>query len=324
MRKIILCIVLCTLFSTSLLAQSRLYEGPDDPAGDIAAERAGWMTGNRVLLFFRNTTELSDCCDKGYDVSKWPNTYDGSLMHDGICILIGARVFLEDNTIPVTNPGEIANPTDLDTLYYCQSSYREHMDRDPTGTIEWGMYPVFGYFNELSETPAMSNLPDSWPLLGWPARDNELKWPGEWNGRFGRGVMKADQESYFVVNDAQDQEYLESEDTLRYYPRPGVLVGDKKPDVTIQKGLPWGGIGIRTEVRGFQWSNPAAMDAIFWEYTMANISDHDLPEILIIGIVPFDMHSFSTTISEKMKEHLSQILKTVEDYIHHFIHNNEF
>ncbi|MCP4311294.1 MAG: hypothetical protein GY790_08535, partial [Bacteroidetes bacterium] len=198
--------------------------------------------------------------------SKWPNTLDGTKMHDGICLLIGARVYLENDIIPVTDLQEIASRTDLDTLYYCQSSYREHMDKDPTGTIEWGLYPVFGYFNELSETPAMSNLPNSWPPTGWPGPNSGgTIWPGEWNGRFGRGIMKADQESFFVVNDAQDQEYLGPEDIVKYYPRPGTLIGDKKSDVTIQNGLPWGGVGIRVQTRGFQWSNPSAHDAIFWE-----------------------------------------------------------
>ena len=32
----------------------------------------------------------------------------------------------------------------------------------------------------------------------------------EWDGRFGRGVQYADLETYFVVNDAQDQEYLQN------------------------------------------------------------------------------------------------------------------
>ena len=259
-----------------LFAQGQLYEGPDDPAGDIAAERTGWMNGNRVLLFYRNTTELSDHVN--YFVSKWPNTLDGTKMNDGICLLIGARVFVENDSIPVTDPLEIASRTDLDTIYYCQSSYREYMDKDPTGTVEWGLYPVFGYFNEISETPAMSNLPESWPTEGWPSGEGKI-WQGEWNGRFGCGVMKADLECFFVVNDAQDQEHLGPEDRVKYYPRPGIYIGDKKSDVTIQKGLPWGGIGIRVQARGFQWSNPSAQDAIFWEYSIANISDYNLPEM---------------------------------------------
>jgi hypothetical protein len=277
LRHLVFTFIIQLLFYSLLFPQGRPYEGPDDPAGDIAAERTGWMTGNRVLLFFRNTTEQSD--HVSYFVTKWPNSNEGTKMHDGICLLIGARVYVANHSVPVTDPVEIKSRTDLDTLYYCQSSYREYMDKDPTGTVEWGLYPVFGYFNEFSETPAMSNLPYSWPPEGWPAFGNTLIWPGEWNGRFGRGVMKADLECFFVVNDAQDQEYLGPEDTTKYYPRPGVFIGDKKPDVTIQKGLPWGGIGIRVQTRGFQWSNPSAQDAIFWEYSIANISEYDLPEM---------------------------------------------
>ena len=34
------------------------YAGPNDPAGDIEAEREGYMNGNRVYLYYRNTTEF--------------------------------------------------------------------------------------------------------------------------------------------------------------------------------------------------------------------------------------------------------------------------
>ncbi|MBK7107046.1 MAG: hypothetical protein IPH62_17370 [Ignavibacteriae bacterium] len=284
-RILILTILFLIGYSNAIFSQSRPYEGPDDPAGDIAAERSGWMNGNRVLMFYRNTTEIADHVN--WFVNKWPNTLDGTKMHDGICLLIGARVFVENDSIPVTNKSEILTRTDLDTFYFCQSSYREHMDRNPAGTVEWGFYPVFGYFNEQSETPAMSNLPESWPSLGWPAAGNELIWAKEWNGRFGRGVMKADLESFFVVNDAQDQEYLAHGASSKYFPRrvygssgeifSDVMIGDKKSDVTIQRGFPWGGVGIRVQTRGFQWSNPAVQDAIFWEYGIANISEYDIP-----------------------------------------------
>ncbi|MCI0514868.1 hypothetical protein L0128_16765 [candidate division KSB1 bacterium] len=267
---------ICTILNAQY---GKKYEGPDDPAADKEAERTGFMNGNNVYLFFRNTTELSDCCNLGYWVSRWPADYSGSKMHDGISLMIGARVYIENDSIPVTDLAQIQSRTDLDTLYYCQSSFREFMDKDPAGNVEWAFYPVFGYFNEANPHPAMSNKPDSWPPEGWPARGDEKKWPGVWNGRFGLGIMKADLETYFVVNDAQDQEYLEKTDTTKYYPRPGVKIGDKRPQVTIQRGFPWGGIGIRVETRGFQWKNPEAADCIFWEYTIANISDYDLPEM---------------------------------------------
>jgi len=267
--------------SSHLFAQGKVYEGPSDPAGDIAAEREGYMTGNRVFLYFQNTTELGKWVPGvvGGQWSKWPNNLQGTRMLDGIALLIGARVYVAEDSIPITDPSQIQAGTDLDTLYFLQTSYREEMDRDLTGTVEWGFYPVFGYFNENNEYPAMSNRPSTWPLAGWPAPGNTFKWPGEWDGRFGRGKTEADLETYFVANDAHDQEYLGIEDIVRYYPRPGVHIGDTRPDVTIQSGKPWGGLGLRVEQRGFQWNNPQARDVIFWEYTIANISDYDLPDV---------------------------------------------
>ena len=267
----------------TLFGQGKPYAGPEDPAGDIAAEREGYMTGNRVFLYFRNTTELSDWPKAS--VSKWPNSPEGVKMTDGVGLLVGAKVFIEDDgnpatldTIPLTTPVDILT-TDHHILYYLQTSYREEMDVDPTGTVEWGFYPVFGYFNEADEYAAVSNKPYSWPPVGWPATGSTTKWPGEWDGRFGRGVIYADMEAYFAVNDAQDQENLGPEDYVKYYPRPGHFVGDLRPNVTIQLGSPWGGLGTRVETRGFQWNNPQARDAIFWEYSVANISDYDLTEV---------------------------------------------
>ena len=121
------------------------------------------MEGNRVKLYFQNTTELSHWPEP--DASKWPNDYSGVKMTDGVNVLITAQVFLENDTIPVTDPHQIASRTDLDTLWYNQTSYRGSMDMDPTGTVEWGLYPVFGYFNNdaSNDYPAMSNRPNSWP-----------------------------------------------------------------------------------------------------------------------------------------------------------------
>ena len=204
-------------------SQSKMFQGPEDPAGDIAAEREGYMTGNRVFLYFRNNTELSDWPKS--NVSRWPNNLNGVKMVDGIGLLIGAKVYIKDDkttlidSTVVTDTNVIALGEDLHELYYLQTSYREEMDINPSGTFEYGLYPAFGYFNESNEYPAMSNRPSSWPVNGWPSIGRDTKWPGEWDGRFGRGVIYADMETYFVANDAQDQEYLELGDRVRYYPR---------------------------------------------------------------------------------------------------------
>ena len=276
---LLLLIASLAIGTSSLLAQGRPFVGPIDPAGDPEFEREGYMTGNRVLMYFQNTTELSAW--QKPNVSRWPNNSTGSKMVDGIGLLLGAKVYIEDDsttavdTIPLTDWAQVVT-TDHHTLYYLQTSYREEMDRNLLGDVEWGLYPVEGYSNLTSEYPAMSHLEDSWPIAGWPSIGFDKKWAGEWNGRFGRGVTYADMEAYFVVNDAQDQEYLGQEDAVRYYPRPGNVI---QSSATQQPGAPWGGLGLRVEQRGFQWNNPQARDAIFWEYSIANTSDYDLLEV---------------------------------------------
>ncbi|MBI9072590.1 MAG: hypothetical protein JEY94_13390 [Melioribacteraceae bacterium] len=253
-------------------AQGKLYEGPDDPAGDIGVRKDGYMSGNRVFLYFKNTTELSKCCGTQY--SKWPNDHTGQAMTDGVALILGSKVKIKNDSIPdpwSTDPN-------IDTLYFVQTSYREGMDRSLAGDVVYGFEPVRGYLNDDNEYVAMSNIPTSWPANGWPASGNQLIWPGYWNGRFGKGIVYADLETYFVANDAQDLEYIQPSSRLKYFPRPGVKIGDKNPDITSQFGKPWGGLGLRVETRGMQWNNPQTQDAIFWEYSIANISEYDLPE----------------------------------------------
>ncbi|MDZ7369719.1 MAG: hypothetical protein ONB12_00950 [candidate division KSB1 bacterium] len=276
------------IIACGAFGQGKPYEGPDDPAGDIAWERAGTMNGNRVLLYFENNTQIADY--PRINTSKWPNDYTGTRMLDVVSVMIGGEVYLKNECEPVTDPllvAQLSAVKQIDTLFYIQSSSFSpaNMDRNYDGTVEWGFYPVPGYLNPLQDYPAMSNKPDSWPLKGWPSTGLEKKWPGEWDGRFGRGIHYADLETYFVANDAQDMEYIIQRNDpqerlitkgLRYYPRPGKVIGYNDPDVTIQRGYPWGGLGLRVSVRGFQWNNPEAKDMIFWEYNISNISDYDL------------------------------------------------
>lgn len=69
--------------------------------------------------------------------------------------------------------------------------------------------------------------------------------------------MKADQECYFVANDAQDQEYLVPTRRVKYYPRRAravdgtvikdVRIGDYNPNVTVQKVYP--GVALAYELK---------------------------------------------------------------------------
>jgi hypothetical protein len=275
-------------WTTEADSQGRVYTGPEDPAGDISAIRSGYMNGNRLLLYFENNTQIADYPTIG--TSRWPNDYTGQRMIDVASVLVGSQVFVYNDSIPIDNLNDprLNESGAIDTLYFIEShSYASDLpDLNYDGTVEWGLYPVAGYCNPTQDYVAMSNKPKSWPPEGWPLTGFTKVWPGEWNGRFGRGITKAAMESYFVANDAQDMENIiqrnDPEEKLitegpRYLPRPGKLIGDYG-NVTIQKGLPWGGLGMRIEVRGYQWSNNEAQDIVFWEYNISNVSDYNLPK----------------------------------------------
>ena len=291
------------LLSAGSFAQKKMYEGPLDAAGDVAAEKIGWMEGNAVRSQFRNTTELSDW-GTGTDpyATKWPNDFRGSKMNDGIGLLIGCRVYIHsdgDTSTVDSDPydevfinedrlqyDQMVENGDLHRLYYLQTSYREEQDTDPTGQVEWNFYPprgnVTGEYANWSlpdSPPAQASKPESWPTKPWPADGFNTKWEGMWNGRFGADVFKADEECFFVSNDAQDQEYITETSKIRYYPLEGQFIGDLDPRMSVQVGLPWGGSGLRVEQRGFQWNNAQARDAIFWEYVIFNMTEYNLAEV---------------------------------------------
>lgn len=293
-------IILFTLMSLTLLfGQAREYEGPIDPAGDQAALREGYMTGNRFRLYFNNQGRLGHW--PFIDGSRFPATSERGLdLFDSNILVVGAKVYVENGSTPVTETADIqakGAAGQLDTLYFCLSGRTDHaIDTSPDGIVEWGMQPVFGYFNVNSESPAVSTDPDSWPPEGWPSTGFERKWTNSWNGRFGP-YPYAHFETYYVVNDAQDQENLQADLPATYSPRAlsNVKIGDLRPEVTTQKGLPWGGVGLRVATRGYQWDNPQTRDIIFWEYDITNISDYNLPEVVFGYIMDLGIgHFFGT------------------------------
>ena len=275
--KFLTLLLLC-IVPFNVMGQNNLYEGPDDPAGDPAMEREGFMNGNRFRMHFTNNSQISDY--PRHDASKWPDDFSGTKLLDVAAVLIGAEIYVTQDSIPVTDTLEVAALAAqglIDTLIFLQTAdyvVGSHaVDFNWNRTVEWALSPVPGYVNLSQDFPAMSNKPYSWPP-SWPAEGLETKWPGEWNGRFGRGIHYADLESYFVANDAQDLEKIvvrndPAEPLIsegpRYYPRPGVFIGDIDPNNTTQVGFPWGGLGLRVEVRGYQWNNPEARD-IYWDY----------------------------------------------------------
>jgi hypothetical protein len=214
----------------------------NEPLGDQQYRKEGTMDGNLVVTLFNNDGEVGHWPLQPSGI--WPKGTDHSFL-DGVALLIGSKVKAPGNN-------KIVTPI--------ESAYREEVDFNPDRPDEqWVLQPVPGYAEPSATSPAMNINPATFPKH-WPtALGLTPEWDGLWYGYFGRGVNNADQETFFVMDDSKDKEFTRA--PYSYYP----IVSDSTR----------GGLGIRIEVRGFQWSHVLAEDIIFWHYDIVNISDND-------------------------------------------------
>lgn len=245
MLKKILIVLLFLVSTSSIISQvnDKLQKYRDDAKGDFQNRREGTMDGNQIRTLFYNNGEVGQW---PYQPSgEWPKGTGESYL-DGVALLIAS---------------EITAPGNQQVVHPLQTSYREWMDEDPQSGLIWGLEPVSGYFFPQSEKPAINTDPTSWPIA-WPAAlDLTPEWDGNWYGYFGRGVNNSDFETFFVMDDSKDKEY--SRTPFNYYP--------------IASDLERSGLGLRVEIRGFQWSHVLAEDIIFWHYDIVNLADFNYP-----------------------------------------------
>lgn len=265
------------LFSSLLFPQESpvaIQAYRNEPYGNGLYKKKGIMDGNLVRTMYFNQAEVGHWPDQ--PSGEWPKGTGHSYL-DGVCLLVGTKL-------------KVVSPSgDTLTITPIEAAYREWMDNDPITNEPWGWEPVPGYVESSSSKPAISNDPLSWPYL-WPDAifkylnvdptlwQNQAEIEGEtgidddkdgvldnytyWYGYFGRGVKNADLETFFVMDDSRDGEWARP--PYNYFP----IEADHN-----RKGL-----GLRVEVRGFQWSHVLAEDNIFWHYDIVNISDTTYPE----------------------------------------------
>lgn len=144
--------------------------------------------------------------------------------------------------------------------------------RGDIGPNGWRTFlPLAGFANPTGSRIAMAtgiaDKSNSWPSF-WPdIKDPENPyglynpdgWAGSWNGYFGRDVFNADEESYYVADDYNNDEF-------NFY-----------PDSTNLKRR---GLGMRIYVRGFQWSKASVADGIFCLYDIQNIGTHKFDKMV--------------------------------------------
>ncbi|KPL13048.1 MAG: hypothetical protein AMS26_15620, partial [Bacteroides sp. SM23_62] len=216
----------------------------EDLHGDERYSYEGVHSGNQIRVSFYNDGMIGQRQSNPNDfMGEWPINSGHVYIHQ-IIPFIGSEVKDIDNQFQIIvsechgyNLGDAAAG-----------------DLSPLGEW-WTMAPLPGFANEERQRIAMSQWAWSWPE-SWPDKYDDTVdpgWPGSWNGYFGKNVLNADQESYYVMDDYNNREfafYPDSTDSLRR------------------------GLGIRGTCRGFQWSNVLVEDNMFFLYDAKNIGTH--------------------------------------------------
>ncbi|MCA9752672.1 MAG: hypothetical protein KC591_10810, partial [Gemmatimonadetes bacterium] len=232
---------------------------PEDQRGDLDFERLGTLDASNIRTRFWNYGMVGDYpTDPGnVDLSVFHSAEvpKGSGMNysDGITPFVLARIQQRSGSI----------------AYIMETGFRERQATSPFYNRIMRFEPRPGYFQpdatiNAARSPAVSNDPRTWPNR-WPDRLDETDdpgWSGSWNGYFGKQIV-ADQESFVVMDD----NYYDAWD----------FVPDSRD--STRKGL-----GLRIEVRGFQWANPQARNVIFWHYDITNEGTTDYDDDIVFGL----------------------------------------
>ncbi len=251
-------LALCGLGTIPALTQP-LPVVPPEQRGNIDFERKGFHDAASIRTEFWNYGMVGN-------YPRDPLNVDLSVFHSAE-VPKGSGMNYSDGTTPFV----LAKVQERSgrTVYIMETGYRERQQRSPTRNVEMRFEPRPGYFQadpdiNRAESSAISNDPRTWPDF-WPDKENDSDdpgWRGSWNGYFGKRPA-ADQESFTVMDD----DYYDGFD---YFP-------DSR-DPTRR------GLGLRVEVRGFQWANPQARNVIFRHYDITNESDTDYVENIIFGM----------------------------------------
>jgi len=234
------CMAIVFAFSSPLAFSQRK---PDPNKGDPTLTQWGILDGNNVRTLYANHGEVARWPDQ--PSGEWPKGSGRSYV-DGVAVIVAAST----------------RDTMGDLIHPMSTNYREFIDVDPVTKVPWGWAPLPGYSNPYNFYPARSDDKSTWPPF-WP--DKPADWAGYWNGFFGKGVTNADVETYFVFDDAPDEEWLRARED-----GSGVFYPDYRDSTR-------GGLGMEVAARGFQWSHVLAQDVIFWYYEITDegTTDYD-------------------------------------------------
>lgn len=226
---------------------------PASQRGQTDAERSGTHDASNIRTIFYNFGMVGDYFGPEADLS----------VDHSVEVPKGSGMGYSDGITPFVLTK--FNDANGDLQYIMETGFRERQGFSPHFNRAMRFEPRPGYFQADPDTnrgrsPAISTDPRTWPNR-WPDKvtdPDDYGWAGAWNGYFGKRAA-ADQESYTVMDD-------DIYDGWTYYP-------DSR-DSTRH------GLGLKVEVRGFQWANPQAGNVIFWHYDITNESTTDYPNMI--------------------------------------------
>ena len=232
---------------------------PQDQRGRHTLERSGQHDANNIRTIFWNYGMVGD-----YPAN--PSNVDLSVFHSAE-VPKGSGMNYSDGITPFVLT-KIVQANGVES-YIMETGFRERQGISPYTNRMMRFEPRPGYLQSdpalnAGLSPAISNDPRTWPG-SWPDRlddPTDPGWPGSWNGYFGKQVV-ADQESYVVLDD----DYY---DAWYFFP-------DARDSTR-------NGLGLRLEVRGFQWANPQARNVIFWHYDITNEGTTDYDDNVVFGL----------------------------------------
>lgn len=241
----IILIAAVSIINSDLIIGQRIT---DKNKGDHNQTKKGFMDGNLAATVYYNFGEIADWQNEASRSGVWPKGTNHTYL-DGVAIIVQAEA--------VDPAGKKIHPL--------ESNYYEFTRVNNATGVTYGWWPLPGYQAPQSSTPARSDIPNTWPEK-WPDRSSD--WDGSWNGFFGKGIFNADVETYFVMDDNEDREYL--------------LRNNFIPDAEDPTR---GGLGMQVRTRGFQWSQVLAEDVIFWYYEITNMGTYDYEKTLFAQYV---------------------------------------
>ena len=206
--------------------------------GNRSYRGTNMYNGNQIRCQFYNYGLLGNIDELSFE---WPNGTGNEYIGD-FSPLLGV---------------EFVHPSG-DTLHSVITSDgpRGNSDAPPGGGYFWGFEPLPGFVAapppNSNRSVAMSDQPDTWPS-SWPNHTSE--WNGQWIGLTSPGAMWGVQESYFQMDDNSDKEWrVRNDQTL--YPFPNDTAR--------------GGLGLRVECRGMEYSQSEYQDALVLMYILHN------------------------------------------------------